>query len=642
MKALVRVVGLLAGLAGALAGLAAFHPTTLAARTTHARAHTAPNPVSNNPNQGLDVLPFPGTPDAAPATNIIFPATPKNQITSITATGTHSGTHQGHLSTQPAGQGSAFTPQHPFTPGEHVIVTATLRTTKTATATGSPHTTHIHWTFTIARAAVHVRLPAASGGARGVAAAAVGGAAAGGLASRKPTHSFITEPGFDPPVIRIRGHDPDPGQGKIFLDADSTGQNAAYMLNPHGDLLWYDPTQGSSTAAADVAVQRYDGRPVLTYWQGKLTCPPCAGQGDDLILNDHYQTIDTVTAGDGYRQQGTDLHEFLVTHDHHQEVAYVTIWKAVKANLTSVGGPPNGSAFDWIIQEIDIKTDKVLWEWHSLGHVPVAASYRQYVPGQSYEYFHLNSIQQLPNGHLIISARDTCAIYSIDKKTGKINWELGGKHSSFRLGAGVRFYWQHDARLHAHGILSVFDDGAGPRREKQSRALVIHISLGKHSAKLVHAYTHRPSTLAFAEGSVQLLGDHDVFVGWGYSPYFSEYSRKGAQLFGGTFVAPIHSYRAFRGAWVGAPLQPPAIAVQPSSTSGKANVYVSWNGATRVARWRLLAGSSPTSLKRVQHVPWAGFETRIETAEAPYFEVKALDAKGQLLPHGTSAAIAGP
>ncbi len=637
-----RVVALVAGLAAALGGLAAWGPTALAAHThtPTPSAHAAPNPVSAAPTQGLDVLPFPGTPDAAPATNITLPAVPTNQIASIKATGSHSGTHPGHLSPQPAGQGSAFTPKHPFTPGEHVTVTTTLRTTKAATATGAPHTKHIHWSFNIAQTATvasHVQA------ARGFSAPS-GADPAPSVSSRKSTHSFITEPDFHPPVIRIKGRDPDPAQGKIFLDADDTGQNAAYMLNPNGDLLFYQPTaaQGSGTAAADVAAQRYDGKPVLTYWQGKLTCPPCAGQGDDAILNDHYQTIHTVTAGDGYQQQGTDLHEFLVTRDRRERVAYVTIWKAVKANLTSVGGPSNGTAFDWIIQEIDIKTNKVVWEWHSLHHVPVADSYEEYSPGQPYEYFHLNSIQQLSNGQLIISARDTCAVYSIDKKTGKITWELGGKHSTFRLGPGVRFYWQHDARLHAHGILTVFDDGASPRREKQSRALVIHISVGRHSAKLVHAYTHRPSTLAAAEGSVELLGDHHVLVGWGYSPYFSEYSRKGAQLFGGTFVAPIHSYRAFRGDWVGAPLQRPAIAVQPSSTSGKAKVYVSWNGATRVARWRLLAGSSPTSLKRVTHVPWSGFETTIATGDAQYFEVQALDAKGRLLPHGTSAVIAGP
>jgi hypothetical protein len=629
-----RAVALVAGLAAAVAGLGlcgapalAAHPARTAA--AHPLGHAAPNPASAS--QGLDVLPFPGTPDAAPATNIILPAVAPNQIATITATGTHTGTHQGSLSAQPAGQGSAFTPQHPFTAGETVTVTATLRSKKAATATGA-HTKHLHWSFTIAEPATVRRH-----------ADAAWDSSAPSPSSRKPTHSFITEPDFHPPVVTMSGHDPDPAQGDIFLDAAHTGQNAAYVLNRKGDLLWYKPTavQGSAALAADVAAQTYDGKPVVTYWQGNVTCPPCAGQGDDEILNNSYQTIHTVTAGDGYQTQGTDLHEFLVTRDKREDVAYVTIWKAVGADLRSVGGPRNGIAFDWIIQEIDIKTNKVIWEWHALPHVPVADSYSPYVPGQPYEYFHMNSIQQLPNGHLIISARDTWAVYSIDKRTGKVAWELGGKHSSFKLGPGVRFYWQHDARLHAKGLLTVFDDGASPREEKQSRALEIRLQMKRHRATLVHAYAHRPSTLAPAEGSVQILADHNVFVGWGYSPYFSEYSPAGEQLFGGSFVAPIHAYRALRAKWVGAPLQPPVVVVRPSSTSGQDEVYVSWNGATRVAKWRLLAGTSSTSLKRVKTVSWSGFETGIQTAQAQYFELQALNAKRKVLPHGTSAVVGG-
>ncbi|MBV9165319.1 MAG: arylsulfotransferase family protein [Solirubrobacterales bacterium] len=593
-------------------------------------AHPPAGEALASASQGLDVLPFPGTPDAAPATNIDFPAIPARQIASITAMGSRSGLHSGRLSAQPAGHGTAFTPSRPFTPGEAVSVTATLRTPAAGTASGAPHATRLHYTFAIARRAT---VPVQSSSSAGILGATG--------PHRHSTHRFVTEPGFRVPVVTM-GTNRDHRAGDVFLDVSRSVQSAAMILSGRNHLVWYRPLPKRPLSSAyNVERQTYRGQHVLTYWQGHGVCPPCGGEGDDLILDHSYRTIHRVTAGDGYRKQGTDLHEFLVTRDGSEEVAYVPLWSPVKANLTSVGGPSNGTAFDWIIQEIDIATNKVIWEWQSLGHVPLTDSYSPYTPGQPYEYFHMNSIQQLSDGHLIISARNTWTVYSIDKATGKIAWQLGGKHSTFRLGRGTRFYWQHDATLHRNGLLTLFDDGAAPKEEAQSRALEIHIGLGRHQARLVRQFTHSPPTQTAGEGSAQLLSNRDLFVGWGYSPYFSEYSPNGAQIFNGSFQPPIQSYRAFRDRWVGMPLQPPAIAVRASSTAGRDKVYASWNGATQVVRWRLLAGASPTALKAVKRVRRSGFETEIEAHKAKYFEVRALDSKGHALPHGTSAVVRG-
>jgi hypothetical protein len=608
------IAGLLAAaVAGPAAGaLAASSQTSVSSRRVSSSSH------------GLDVLPFPGTPDAAPGSDIYLPAAARSQIVSIHATGSRSGAHTGDLSAQPAGAGSAFTPTRPFVPGETVTVAATLRSDAAGAAAGARHSSTLRWSFGIAYP---------------------GSADANSIppASRRPstprgTHTFVTHPSFHPPVVRV-GKVPDPAAGDFFFGPLSSGQDGPMIVNPQNHLVYYQPSAPSrGPLVYDVDEQRYDGKPVLTYWEGRVVCPPCAGEGEDPILNGSYQTIHTVTAGDGYQKQGTDLHEFLVTRDGHNEVAYVTIWSPVEANLESVGGPANGTTFDWIVQEIDIATNKVIWEWQSLGHVPLADSYTRYVPGQPYDYFHLNSIQQLPDGHVLISARDTWAVYSIDKKTGKISWELGGKRSSFKMGPGTRFYWQHDARLHRHGVFTVFDDGSTPKEEPQSRALEMH--LGDHRATLVHAFTHKPPTLSAAEGSVQILPNRHVFVGWGGKPYFSEYSAGGAQIFGGSFVKPIHSYRAFRDTWIGTPSQPPAIAVR--APSGKDEVYASWNGSTQVRHWRLLAGKSPSTLKKVKQVAWSGFETKIEADAASYFEVQALGARSKVLAHGTSVVVQGP
>ncbi|MBV9536361.1 MAG: aryl-sulfate sulfotransferase [Solirubrobacterales bacterium] len=606
--------------AGALLG-AAPGRTAAAARPSTPGLSSAP--------RGLDVLPFPGTPDAAPATNIDFPAIPARQIASITAVGSRSGLHSGRLSAQPAGHGTAFTPNRPFTPGETVSVAVALRTPAAGTASGAPHATRLHYTFAIARVA---RLPTISPAAAPLA------------ASSRTTHSFITAPRLKPPIVTLSGRDTDARSGHIFLDAQNSGQPAAYFIDHRADLIWYKPssTKRRGPSIFNVRVQGYHGHPVLTYWQGRVV-PPGVGKGKDLILNEHYQTIHTVTAGDGYRKRGTDLHEFTLGRQGHEDVAFVTVAAPTAANLTSVGGPANGTVLDSIIQEIDVATNKVVWEWNALHHVPINASYQPYVSGQPYDYFHLNSIEQLSNGRIVISARNTWAVYSIDKSTGKIAWQLGGKHSSFRLGSGVRFFWQHHATLHNNGLLTLFDDGAPPPEEQQSRALEIHIGTHTRQATLIHAYTHNPPTLAYGEGSAEVLGNHDVFVGWGSRQYFSEYAPGGSQIFSGSFRTPVQSYRAYRfNNWVGLPLQAPAVAVRKASTAHHFNVYASWNGSTRVAKWRVLgSGSRHGSFSPVgRRVSWSSFQTTIEiTSRDRWFKVEALTGRGRLLAHGTSRVV---
>jgi hypothetical protein len=586
----------------------------------------------HSPAQGLDVLPFPGTPDAAPQTSIVFPAASPSQVASVTAVGSRSGLHNGHLGDQPGGRGTAFSPSRPFFAGERVSVTATFRSARAGTASGAPGAKQVSFSFSVAP----------PGSATGSEKIRVGTDHT--VSSSQPrTHSFVTHPGFHAPIVNMSGKDPDTTAGDMFLDAHNSGQNAAYSLNPQGALLWYRPvpTQPSHLSIHNVRVQSYHGNPVLTYWQGNFVNPPGGGRGEGLILNHHYQTIHTVTPGNGLQKQGVDEHEFLLGHEGSEATAFIPIFLPTQANLTSIGGPANGQVFDWIIQEVDIATGKVIWEWHALNHVPVHDSYLPYSFGVRYDYFHLNSIQQLPDGDILISAKNTWGVYLINKKTGKIIWRLGGKRSNFRKGAHANFEWQHDATLHKNNVLTVFDDAAKPKEESQSRALKLHLNTKTHKVTLLQQYLHSPPTIASSQGSVQILPNGNVFVGWGSKPYFSEYSPQGKQLFNGSVVPPVASYRAYRFKWVGSPLQPPAIAVRRATTSGQDAVYASWNGATQVAKWQLLQSSSSAGpfANVGSPVPWSNFETKLHAQKANYFKVEALNSSGKVL--GTSAAAAG-
>jgi hypothetical protein len=448
------------------------------------------------------------------------------------------------------------------------------------------------------------------------------------LDRNKFTHSFHSATWLHPPIARFSGTDPDPGAGDIFADAENSIQSGPLIFDPQGQLIYFQPLRHS--AAFNVQVQSYQGQTVLTYWQGYVQ--EGVGIGRDVILDHHYQQVAIVHAGHGYN---ADLHEFTITP---QGDALITAYAPVKANLSSVGGSRHGTLLDSIIQKIDIATGKVLWEWHASRHVPVSATYEGKPGTTPYDYFHVNSIQQLPGGKLLISSRHTWAVYEIDMRTGRIAFTLGGKHSSFKMGSGTNFEWQHNAHLQPDGTLTVFDNASGgpTANERTSRALRIRLDFKKHRASLISAFTNRPPVLAVSQGNMQLLPDGNMFVGWGAEPYLSEFDRSGRQLFSLHFLSPLESYRGFRFPWWGQPVTPPSIALAP--TGQGTLVYASWNGATEVASWRVLAGPDPADLTPVGQFPKKFFETTRSIGSAqPYFAVQALDSSGQVL--GTSATV---
>jgi len=220
-------------------------------------------------------------------------------------------------------------------------------------------------------------------------------------------------------------------------------------------------------------------------------------------------------------------------------------------------------------------------------------------------------------------------------------WKLGGKDSSFRMGRGADFFYQHFAVRQKDGTLTLFDNGAMDRDKSHTRhseAKQLRIDTRRHTATLVRSFKAPPgSSLATSQGSASVLGNENVFVGWGISPWFSEYAPDGRLLFAGRFQSVWHhSYRAFKSDWHATPGSDPAIAARVSK--GSVAAYASWNGATEVTSWRLMGGSDPDNLSAIGSVPWANFETRmVFPGEPAYVEAQALDAAGTVI--GLSAVI---
>jgi Arylsulfotransferase (ASST) len=447
--------------------------------------------------------------------------------------------------------------------------------------------------------------------------------------------TFRSRPDLRPPAIEVNTHLPGTAPGHIFVSPKkgpgerSPTQDAPLIVDGAGEPVWFHPLQDTEADVFNFAVQTYKGETVLTWWEGHHTG---YGQGEYVICDHSYREIKRVRAGNGY--QG-DHHEFRITPE---DTALITIYAVTRRNLSGVGGPVAGSVLDGIVQEVDIETGEVLFEWHSLDHVGLDESYYEPPPDlvAPFDYFHINSVDPNPDGYLTISARRTSTVYKIDRKTGAIVWRLGGEQSDFAMGYGTRTDWQHDARHHPDGMITIFDNG-GIEKDVQSRAIVVEIDEDGMSATLVGEYTHPDEILAATQGNVQVLPNGNVFVGWGSEPRFSEFSHDGKLLFDASFPGEVESYRAFRFPWKGQPQDAPSVVAEVGPENG-VTIYASWNGATEVDTWQVLAGGDPEELEPAGSAPRKGFETAVTLdTDGAYFAVEAKDRAGGML--GTSEVV---
>jgi hypothetical protein len=369
----------------------------------------------------------------------------------------------------------------------------------------------------------------------------------------------------------------------------------------------------------------YRGEPVLTWWEAL----PGAGlgRGTHVIMDSSYREIARFPAANG---MPSDLHELELTPE---GTALLTSYEIRNVDLSRFGGRVHGRVMGGVAQEVDIPSAKLVHEWRSLEHVALDESYARV--GNAWDYFHINSISLDGDGDLLISSRNTWTVYKVRRDTGEIVWRLGGKKSDFALGPKARFAWQHDPRIHAGGtVISLFDNETAPLVEPQSRALFLSLDQKRMTATFMRELTHDPPVSSRALGSVQLLENGNVLVGWGVNPYFGEYGPDDGVRLDVAFPHGEENYRAFRFPWVGRPTEPPVARIDPSGRS----LYVSWNGATEVAHWRLEAGREPQSVRSALTAPKSGFETPLTVpAAARHVVAVALDAAGR--PLGQTATI---
>jgi hypothetical protein len=445
--------------------------------------------------------------------------------------------------------------------------------------------------------------------------------------------AFRSRPDLSPPAVEVatKAHD-DTAAGYIFLapEKGGAGKGGSMIIDDRGGVVWFHPLLGPYGRTMNFETQTYQGRDVLTWGQTP---------GEYLIFDGSYREVARFGAANGYNG---DHHEFLISP---QDTALITIYNAVPRDLSTVGGASDSVAIQGIVQELDIETGEVLFEWQSIDHIDLEETYvtpaEDHYPG--IDYFHINSINVEPDNNLLVSARETSAVYKIDRNSGEVIWRLGGKKSDFEMGPGTRFAFQHDARRLPDGTISIFDNGSlvfengTPKAVEESRAIVLELDEERMNASLVREYTHPDKQYADAAGNMQVLPNGNVFVGWGRGLAISEFNQGGELLFD-LRVSPEHrSYRAFRFPWSAQPSDQPA-AVAERTSDNELEVYASWNGATEVAAWEVLTGQNPGQLESLASIPRAGFETAmlVQTSD-PYVAVQAKHRSGRVL--GTSTPI---
>ena len=462
-----------------------------------------------------------------------------------------------------------------------------------------------------------------------------------GAYSTKDTYHYVTAPDLHPPVVRAHGtvQAGKLGPGYIFAanfydltKPPIVGQSGPMVLDNHLQPVWFHPVP-TSDVASNLSLQNFHGQPVLAYWQGVVTNTGATERGEYVVVDRHYRKIATLHGADGWL---LTLHEFVIDGDH----AWVTANKNVPMNLSRYGGAYNGALIDSAVQEYDLKTGRLVRTWDALDHIPLDDS-RASLPtnGFPWDAYHVNAINLTGDGSFIVSMRNTWAAYKVNIASAKIEWSLGGKHSSYRFGKRAEFEWQHDAVVYpGSSLVTVFDDhccqitggGTYVPPTAASRGIILKLDDRTHTASLAAEYDHGADFDSQYMGSLQPLPNGNEVVGWGSTPYFSEYDTEGHLLLDAILPGPDLSYRVRREPWVGQPLTPPVGAARREGSATA--VYASWNGATEVASWRVLAGPK---LSAVATAAKSGFETRIPVpAGQTSFELQALDARGHVL--GTS------
>ena len=429
------------------------------------------------------------------------------------------------------------------------------------------------------------------------------------------------------------------------------------IVDPQGNLVWMS---NEFNDTLNLKVQEFNGSNYLTFWSGTKV----GGQGKGIyyMLDSSYNIARSIHAvGDGVH---ADLHEFKLTRD---GTALFTIYNTTSVDLSSIGRSTHGWMEDSVFQEVDIETNELLFEWRASEHTDPSDTFMTnpfggYYQGSPFDIYHINSIDKDIQGNYLVSSRHFHSVTYIGRDGNSI-WQLGGVKNEFRdlsNGQALDFKWQHDARWvqeldeNGIGIISLFDNKEGGilhRDGPYSRGLMLRVDVPHKTVEMLHEYIPYSKTRAPSQGSMEVLENGNVFIGWGHSSAFSEFTQDGTLLcewhFGPSlldFWGVAVSYRANKvkqKEWIGQPTLP------PDAKEKGWKIYTSWNGATQVAAWGLEVSRSVDRHGRdvweeIDVVVKEGFESSFKLptmSGSKKYRVGALDETGQVIRYSSVVEV---
>ncbi|KAJ5621032.1 hypothetical protein N7510_005016 [Penicillium lagena] len=448
-----------------------------------------------------------------------------------------------------------------------------------------------------------------------------------------PVHNYRSSD-IQGPLLNYWSHSRACDDGKYTLltpRGASVNQSGPTIVDENGNLVWFK--EYGSTYNANV--YQYRNESYLTFWAGK---DAFGGRGDGTLymLNKHYEEAYKIHGANGLP---ADLHEFRITSN---DTALLTSFPLAPADLREVNGPENGYIWDGVFQEVDIETNELLFEWRASEHFSFKENTRGIAGGKTkdapWDFFHLNSVDKDERGNYLVSSRYMGCIVYIDGRSGDIIWQLGGTGNSLTDlsgGNATNIRFQHHARFQpkynedSKRAITLFDNGGagGLSKKRPSRGLFLDIDEMDMTAMVRHEYWNPIPVSIRSQGSVQVLDNGNVLLGYGYDALWTEFNMDGEVLCDVHFAPEkgfgrggVISYRVSKHNWVGLPKTNPDISLSDNE------IAVSWNGATEVATWvlegthkshneresRLSADGKEDSNDKftfISAVPKSGFET---------------------------------
>ncbi|KAM3531763.1 hypothetical protein MY4038_004341 [Beauveria bassiana] len=456
------------------------------------------------------------------------------------------------------------------------------------------------------------------------------------------------------PVLQVNSWDKTQTDGSsyIFIGATYGDNRSAPMILSGKDLslVYADQQQFSQVYAS--SVQTFNGTKYLTFWEGASGSKDSGTDGHWLMYDGRYELKYNLTAKGSRNILRNDVPEMRVTREN---TILLATYETVSFDCSAVGGPAEAPLQDGGFQEIDPATNKVIFEWSARNHFNLSDSFATYDVGfgvgspGGFDFFHLSSVEKSEDGNYLISSSHFSTVALIHGQDGSVIWTLGGKNSDFKDvdgGNATSFAWQHDAQLIGNDEVVLFDNhvraterGCSGNNNNNnnndncaaSRGLRLRLDQEQKTVALVKEYWHPEGRFNSSRmggggggGSMQMLKEGHVLIAWGGNPAFVEYDKAGRPVMdvergrvgGGRRDGDMHAYRVGRHRWQGEPSWPPSVAVDaPLKSTSNATVYVSWNGATDVAQWAILASDTADTVSHYKNViaqtNRTGFETQI-------------------------------